>query len=78
MKHYTTRADEVRVRLLKIHTHAGDRLMAGTEITVDAGTADWLEAQGVGQRVTARAKFEPAADAGHYIGNPTTKTRDED
>ena len=40
-----------QIELLKIHTHAGVELGAGSVINVDELTAQWLIEHGVGQAV---------------------------
>jgi hypothetical protein len=43
------------VTLLKPHTHASVEHPAGVTITVDAGTADYLEELGIGRKVSGKA-----------------------
>lgn len=47
------------VTLIKPHTHAGVEHPAGVTLTVDAGTADYLEEHGIGRKVSVKAVPAP-------------------
>lgn len=63
------------IQLLHAHTHAGRPYSAGTVIDVDAITASWLAAHGVGEPVTHNPAPESRPSAAGEPAAATSRTR---
>ena len=61
------------IELLKSHTHAGKRRIAGDRLELPEASARWLIAQGIAKQVEAVSDAKPARRDHATPGTPLTK-----